>query len=61
MFRSWFGALPPLLAAQSSKLREMLNALLVPCSELLRLEIKQPIAAVMPNTTGNGQCSNPST
>ena len=40
---SWLQALPPPLAPHSKTLREWISKYLVPCTELLRLELTQPV------------------
>ena len=50
LIKSWLEALKNPLDKHAAALSSLFNQYIVPMTELLRLEMRQPIAAVMPNT-----------
>jgi dynein heavy chain len=50
LFTSWLEQLKSPIDAHRETLRALIDEYIVPCTELLRLELKQPVPAVMPNT-----------
>ena len=50
LIKSWLAALPHPADKQRATLTALFDQYMVPCTECLRLELKQPVAAVMPNT-----------
>ena len=50
LFVSWLEQLKSPVDAHRETLRQLIDEYIVPCTELLRLELKQPVPAVMPNT-----------
>ena len=50
LFTSWLAQLPSPISDHKDELKKLINQYVVPMTELLRLEMSQPIPAVMPNT-----------
>jgi len=53
VLKTWLQELPPPLDAHRDALAKLINAYVVPCTELLRLELTQPIVAPMPAVFAN--------
>jgi dynein heavy chain len=53
LMKTWLMELPPPLDEHRETLARLMNIFVVPCTELLRLELAQPIAAPMPAVIAN--------
>ena len=49
LITSWLDALPPLLTPSRDGLAKLIDNYLVPCTELVRLQLYQPVAAAPSN------------